>query len=116
MVDKIFNIVLRMAKNFGYIGLGCTIIGIIEVGVFAAMILGLILSILVIVLSYIAIRQMEHNERWAGRKFISMVLKRPIKRDEIEEFDDILDRLGDEVWDLCATEEDKERIQGSGNI
>lgn len=58
MMERVFNIVLRIVKNFGYIGLGCTIIGLIEV----------------------------------------------------EEFDDILDKLGEEVWDLCATDEDEIRV------
>ena len=115
MVERVFNIVLRAGKNFGYFALGCSVIGLIEVGVFAPMVFALVASLFVLVMSYIAIRQMEHNEKWVGRKFISMVLKRRIKSDEVEAFDDILDRLGDEVWDLCATEKDIERIQGGGN-
>jgi len=116
MVERIFNIVLRAGKNFGYFALGCSVIGFIEIGVYAPMVFAFVASLFVIAMSYIALRQMEHNEKWIGRKFISMVLKRHIKKDEVEEFDDILDRIGDEVWDLCATEEDKERIQGGGKI
>ena len=111
MLERIFNVVLRAGKNFGYFGLGCSVIGLIEVGVFAPMIFALIASVFVIAMSHIAIRQMEHNEMWAGRKFISMVLERHIKEDEVEGFDEILNRLSDEVWNLCATEEDIERMQ-----
>ena len=44
----------------------------------------------------------ETNIQQHGLNFISAVLDRPIEPNEAESFTDIIDRLSDEVWDLCA--------------
>ena len=44
----------------------------------------------------------ENNIQQRGLDFISAVLERPIEPDEVENFTEIIDRLSDEVWDLCA--------------
>ena len=109
MRERVLDIVFRLGKNFGYVGLGCAIIGLIEVGVFTEMVFCLIAAIFIIAMYSIEIRRRECSERWVGRKFASVVLERPIKKSELEGVDMIIDRLGDEIWDLCATNEDKEK-------
>jgi hypothetical protein len=108
MVEKFFDIMLRVFKNFGYMALGCSIVGFIEVGVVFGTVFAFSMSILIIVLYSREIKKKENTQVYAGRKFASLVLGRPLKSGELEEIDEMMDKLsGDIFWALCLTEEDK---------